>query len=120
MCSKQSGESDAALTLVTPKRSGRPTEGLYPHVSRTQLARVLGYGKSAVSWMLRGRLRIDRLSVAIPLAQAVGISVEQLQRDWQEERERYEARDRVARAARAAAQATRKARGKGSERETKD
>lgn len=72
------------------RRVGRPAEGLYPHISRTDLAATLGYGKSAISWMLRGRLRIDRLSVAIPMAAAVGVTVEQLQRDWQAERDRYE------------------------------
>ena len=80
----------APVPDVLVSRPGRPTLGIYPEISRTKLANLLGCSKSWVTWMLRGQRRIP-LRVAIPMAKAIGIGVEQLQRDWDRERRAGEA-----------------------------
>lgn len=58
-------------------RQGMAASGLYPHVSRTKLARALGMDVSTVSGYLAGRTPL-RLRDALRVAELVGVGVEEL------------------------------------------
>ena len=93
--------SDSLPTTTEPeakRRAGRVTLGLYPYASRTDLAALTGKHISTITSILRGRTRA-KLTDAIKLAEAVGVTVEQFSRDVDEQRitlrqERARARDR--------------------------
>jgi plasmid maintenance system antidote protein VapI len=64
-------------------RGGGPgvtAKGLYPEISRTKVARLLGCDPSTVTGYLAGRTKMP-LERAIRFAKLAGIPVETLQRD---------------------------------------
>ena len=92
-------QAQAALSLSAsrvgdrpPHRSGREPIGLYPEMSRTKLAAITGKHITTITGILRGRTRCT-LSLAMVIAQAVGLPVwvlnrdlERVQREFAEER----------------------------------
>jgi len=80
-------KADRPSTKVAPTDSadngvgpGRPSHGLYPHISRTDLARTTGYHVSSIANILAGRTKV-KLAQAVMIAKQVGISVEELSAD---------------------------------------
>ena len=83
--SKTNAKADV-MELV--QRRGRPSTGLYPDVSRAELAELTGYHISSVAGILQGRSRVS-LRGAVVMAQAVGVTVQQLSEDLAKQQKRY-------------------------------
>lgn len=76
--------------LIPSNRSGRNSTGLYPNLSRTKLAEATGLHPSTIVGLLRGRRKIP-LNLALKIAAEVGVSVERLNADWEEQQRKYKA-----------------------------
>lgn len=72
---------------------GRRSKGLYPEVSRVRIAEETGLDRSTIAGILVGRTAA-KLEVALVIARAAGVSMEQLQADLAKEREKYKQRQR--------------------------
>jgi hypothetical protein len=68
---------------------GRKSVGLYPTISRTLLSRVINRHVSTVTGILNGRTKID-LELALKMAQAIGIPVEQLSNDLKQKQDEFQ------------------------------
>jgi plasmid maintenance system antidote protein VapI len=77
--------------VVQSHRLGAQAKGLYPSVSRTKLAGVMGKHVSTITHWLVGRTR-PGLEAALLMADYIGVSVEQLNRDLQQAQAGYRAR----------------------------
>jgi DNA-binding XRE family transcriptional regulator len=71
-------------------QNGRQASGMYPQVSRTKLARVTGKDITTISQILRGRHK-PPFDTALKIAGAVGVSPEELCRDWERQNEKFRA-----------------------------
>ena len=75
------------------KIKGRPCKGVYPEVSRAKLASALGVHISHASGMLSGRTKVS-VSVALRMAELIGVSVQELSDTLAREQKRYKWRKR--------------------------
>lgn len=77
-------------------RVGRMAIGLYPEISRTKLARMIGCSTSKVSYILTGRFKCG-LEMAMVLSKAAGVTVERLTEELKEQQERWAEKELVKR-----------------------
>lgn len=74
------------MTPLKTGRTGRPRSGLYPQTCRNLLSQLTGIGFRSISRILNGSQGCS-LSLAGPLARALGISVSRLEKDLRVQRD---------------------------------